>query len=270
MPTDNDVRTIINWLSPDWVYEAAREQGGGDLVLGAPAALFLVQAMVENYKRFMVWRDGVEPDLSPLESMKVAYGSGSYSLHPLRPCAEDRELALRLFPGGANIPGSIGKPIRDPWACASLLPKLLQETGLNRAVLDGRVWDRVTPECMFNTRGGGQTLSYTYSTGSALKEEVAAARAEFKKLIPHPLFKVGQRLLCEWLRVGLLTSPAGAMVSIYDVDAIGWSALVPGNGIPLAFTISRAGISWSMDHRAFDGSHSMKMVEWLHTNLPWE
>jgi len=57
------------------------------------------------------------------------------------------------------------------------------------------------------------------------------------------------------------------MVSIYPVDAIGWGCLVPGNGIPLSFCISHAGVSFSIDHRVLDGSDSVEIVKYLRGKL---
>jgi len=263
----SDIRTIATFLSPQWVKEAAREYGNGHLVYGAPLAFKESRDLCRNYLTFCRQRDKITTlDLRPAQALRACGFAGKVPI--LKPSDRNRTIEISMWDRPAHIPGFILKDLSDPWEIVPLIGQFFVENpDLNLALLDNQVWQRPSPELMINIPNGDLTQSVITDvrkmTVRTLKRYLVIAKVKFNKARDSELFSTGQQLLAAWMKDGMITSPASAMVAIYPVDALGWNALVPGNGIPWCFCISKKGISWSADHRVFDGKDTARFVKFM-------
>lgn len=265
-----DIRLVGLLLSPEYVKGAAKEYGNGDLVLGAPLAFAEVRSQCRQYLSYVRVRDHITTrDLKPALALRAAGLAGK--LHRIVPLDEDRSVEFQMFSGPADIPAFIQKDIADPWTVIPILSQMFKDLPhLNRAVLDGRCWKRLSPELMLNIRTEEFTQSVVFDASELsvrdVKRHVVKARRRFKDCMDNELFGPGRQILGSWLESGFITSSASCMVSIYNAPAIGWSKLV-NNGIPATFTISPKGIGTGLDHRAYEGEHSAEIVNYLMKEL---
>jgi len=279
--TLNDLHTVMMWFSPEWIHPAAERFGtGGDKVLGAVLAFDEARKMAREYIRYVRWRDSTTArDLKIALLFRAAgYSPGLRERRHVLPLPENdwRETATGwLWPTGPGlIPGAVKVPVGahsqaevNRAATLAISQMLARNPGLNRAVLDGRVWQRRTAEVMVHVSLRGERIRSTIMDCSekdvqwlqkrlrrALRSMVRAERHEFVEGVTAA--NVGVQMLRAWMGK-FIASPAGAMVSFAPRVPQGWAALVP-NGIPLAFTVCevRDGECWitaTIDHRALDG-----------------
>lgn len=254
-------------MAPDWIRAAALEYGMGDIVVGAPLAFKESRALCRNYLRFVRQRDKIKTiDLKPAQALRACGFAGK--VPTLKPSDRDRKVALSMWEFPVSIPGFMTMDISDPWEIVPLVGHFfIENPDLNLSLLDGRIWNRQSPEVMVNIPNDTLTQSVVLDVSQMSKRELkralVGARLKFNAAKDSELFPVGQQLLSEWLRVGMVTSAASALIAVYPVDAVGWGALVPGNGIPWSFCISRKGISWQADHRVLDGIDTARFVKFL-------
>ncbi len=151
---------------------------------------------------------------------------------------------------------------------------------MNRAILDGRLWQRTTPEIMLHVQvAPDQVDSVVLDAGALSDRELRSKlREEYRRLKrrrAHRYASVGDQLVREWLRVGFLVSAASCMVT--DLGSVGiesgYSAIVSGNGIPLAVAVGKViggsvTIGTTIDHRALDGSHAGQIHWYLKEAVP--
>jgi hypothetical protein len=146
---------------------------------------------------------------------------------------------------------------------------LKEEPELNRAVLDGRVWQRSDSLVMvhFEIRTGlmSMVMDAARRDPECVRRKLRRGLKTAVKFSKTEMAPYSTQLLIEWARAGFIGSPAGAMVSGCPGIEYGWGALVPCNGIPLVVCVNqpidgRVFIGVSPDHRAFDG----KQVPYIH------
>jgi hypothetical protein len=277
-----DAHTLGLWLSPEYVEAAAREHHP-DPVLGAPAAYAEIRGLLRAYARFVAHRDGAAVAGTGLAAALRAIGYVGRA-QPVEPVARGgwSDVALAAWPGPASIPGSIEVPVgaapqshvNVAVACAtSSLFEAYPEQ--NVALLRGRLYRRRSAEVMAHIElplADARSVRSLVLAPRELATETRAraalhrARRAMLRAERHPWRPLASQLLESWLRVGLLASPAAAMISWSGID--GWAALVPGNGIPLAVQVGRVHegrvrIFCTIDHRCWDGSHARRAYDHL-------
>lgn len=278
---DTDIRTIAHWLSPDYLVPSAKEHGKGDVVLGALEAYKEVRTLIKEYSDFIRWRDQKQDkvDLRVAQALRALGYVGKYD--------SLREI-VGGFRGSANaawsgfvysdIPNwfpifTAGKDKDLVTRCTiRATGEMLEEKPeLNRAVLDGRVWQRSTPNVMYNFEVRGKVRSTIIDPTQLDDERIygAICRATRSALFleNHPQRHISEQLLTEWSKRGFIASPAGAMVSGANVYC-GFSQRFIPNGIPLVLQVNkvnegRVNISYRLDHRCFDGTHSESIETFL-------
>jgi len=289
--SDPEIRAIALLLSPDYIVPAAQAHGGGSPVLGAEAAYrealgvlrsILTAAYFRQKTRFKEdpsFRRAFRRDVRL--SLQTLGMRGRFQAVDAIEQTPWRKLSEACWPRGCPIDGWVevrvpDDPPRVERAVLRALCRLLaSEPGLNRALLDGRVWRRRTPEVMLHVELRPDEVYPVTLDASELDDEATATaiRGKIKDLIRqrrHRLSSVADGLLLAWVRCGFVASPAGAMLSAVGSKGIecGLPALVPANGVPLAVAIGevrggRATLGITMDHRAFDASHGGNVHRYL-------
>jgi hypothetical protein len=157
---------------------------------------------------------------------------------------------------------------------------LTDQPALNRAFLDGSVWQRSTPEVMLHAEIAADDIRPLVFNAAHLAdtELQRLLRKEYKRtlqMVRHPLAPVGHQLLRDWVEAGFIGSPAGAMISTpgrVGVE-VGLPVLIPGNGVPLAVAVGalqgdECTLGIVMDHRVFDASHGGEVHQYLKREVP--
>lgn len=300
-----DVRLLSTLLSPGYIRAAAQAHGLGDAILGSEAAYHEARGAIRSYLRHVIARERrrLERDhpAGPAReaAMRAAKGEVRRSMEALgyrftfqRLAGQIetpwRRLSFSCFPQGAAIDGFCELELADGIDPARLsrtvircLSRLLvARPALNRAVLDGRVWQRVSPEVMAHVEVGPDQIepvvldAATASDPETARTLLGQIRSTLRA-IRHPLAEVGAALTRAWVEAGFIASPAGVMVS--DATRSGIThplpALIPANGVPLAVAIgaprgARVALGIRADHRAGDASLFGEVHEWLRVQVP--
>jgi hypothetical protein len=302
------VRLLATILSPGYVREAAREYGLGDLVLGAEAAYHEARGAIRAYLRHVISRErraivrevpeGPRREAAILAAKREArraLAALGYRFHFQRLSRQIwtpwRKLAFSCFdPAGAGIDGfcrlvfdrdvSENPALIVRSVLRALADLLRDEPALNRAILDGRVWERTSPEVMVHAElAPDQIEPVVVSVAGCSDEEVGRAlRAQLRAALEsarHELAPIGHALMGAWVEAGFLASPAGAMMS--DATRSGIThprpALVPGNGVPLAVAVGtpigrEVWVGIVADHRAGDASLWGRVHKELRCRVP--
>lgn len=302
-----EVRLLAAILSPGYVCAAAREHGIGDRILGAEAAYREARGAVRSYLRHVIARERRRIELchpvgpERADALADAKREVRRTMEALgyrftfqrltgQIATPWRRLAFACFPAaGAAIDGfcelDLGTYRPDTSRLARTviraLSRLLRERpALNRAVLDGRVWQRSSAEIMVHAEVGPDQIEPLVVDASSLSDAQTASALlgqlrQVLRAIRHPLYPVGAELTRAWVDAGFIASPAGAMVS--DATRSGIThplpALIPANGVPLAVAIGaprgpQVALGIRADHRAGDSSLYGEVHEWMRSEVP--
>lgn len=289
-----DARTIFHWLSPDYLIPAAEEHGQGDRVRGAYGAYREVRAMISEYSRYVAWRDD-EPRANQglgwaLRAMGYLGGPqvlGEQVHADWRATAEatftDASCAM-MGECEVEIPSGSGPILQQKVNLAAMMAISRMLTfhaeRLNRARLDGRVFQRFSPEILVHAEVEVDELRSVLVSPARVAPDrwrrtwLRALRG-LTKLEAHWLRPLASQLLRAWGASGFINSPAGAMVSLVGSAGVprGYAPLFPANGIPLAFTVGRARggrcvIGMTADHRVVDGVACGLAYDYLEKEVP--
>jgi hypothetical protein len=277
-----EFQIILQLLSPDYMWSAARQCGDGDAIIGAPKAYKQTRTMIRGLINQARDREKKEKGLDRLPKdlefalMMRALGWPLFGqLPPLLPL-RDRgwyRVAQAFWPQGEIIPGGFWIDVPKATCFNDMYKATIMGVSYmldnfaytNKAVLDGRVWQRSGAEVMI-----------FHETRSDLKPQVINPAGRDKVWLERKIFKgmktavkssksemndYTTQLLVEWARAGFIGSPAGAMVSGCNGADQGWAALAPANGIPLAVCVNaihgtihdKCYLGVTLDHRAFNG-----------------
>lgn len=286
-----DIRTFAHWLSPDYLIPAAKDHGEGDPVLGAERAYMEVRGLLRNYARFMAWRDrGPVAGLGLANALRAMGYVGNYQpVVPLEEESDWRRTACAFWPDGVGgrirgyVDVEVGKA-NDAKVYRSVmraLARVLIETPqANRAVLQGRVYQRTSEEIMLHVEGRADEVRSVILNPLGMNDRMLKRRLwrAFRGAVSaenHHLRPVAGMLMRAWAKTGFIASPAAAMVSPVGSVGVkmGTACLVPANGIPLSITVGEnrdgvASIGLEADHRAFDATACGKIYEGFESLVP--
>lgn len=307
-----DLQTILGWLSPDYLIPAAMDHGldvamffyGEDgyrqllrevsedsrflAVYGARGALNEARNLIRNYGTFVRKREKVKArDLGLAQMLRAAGYVGNFQAVAALPQVDWRKTSQAFWPQGeGTIPGDLWLEVGDASqrqvdmvSIQVISEMLLHLPECNRAILQGRVWRRLTGHVMVHLMPAPEQVRSVIVDASrcedlrswlsrAIKSMVRAERHEFRPF--------ADQLLQAWAKTGFIASPAGAMISCAGSTGVykGKAALLARvNGVPLAFTIGRVenGKVWitaDVDHRAIDGPQMGKCYRYLEQRIP--
>jgi hypothetical protein len=295
----SDLRTVLTWFGPEWIIEAAKDYGtGGDPVFGAVMAFEEARRLARRYIHYIRLRDEVRvADLKlALLFRATGHSPGLREHKHVIPMPENdwRDTAMGwmwpdgpgLIPGGVPvITGSATQAEVNRATILAVSRMLHEHPEWNRAILDGRLWQRRTPEVMVHAglkteRIRGMIFACHDRDMSWLKHRMTRAIRAILTTERHELLpgvtaaQIGVAMMRRWMG-RFIASPAGAMISLAPKVPQGWAALVP-NGVPLAFTVCEVGgvdarrtwITATVDHRAIDGDAAGKMYQFLRREVP--
>jgi hypothetical protein len=273
-----EFQLIIQLLSPDYLWSAAKNYGDGDAIKGSRKAYYETRKIIRLLVNQAREREKKEKGLDKLpKDLELAFlikslGWPIFAQVPELVQIEDegwRKLAATFWPQGTPINGGFYMPVNTSCfekvyeAAILATSQLLHDVpALNQAYLDGRVWQRADSLVMvhFEVRKGLVSMVM-----DAQKRDVDWVHKKLRKgfrtavqFSKTEMSKYSTHLMIEWAKTGFLGSPAGAMVSGAPGIEQGWGALVPCNGIPLVICVNqpidgKVYIGVTPDHRVFDG-----------------
>lgn len=270
MLANADLRLIVTLMAPEYIIPLAKQHGSGCAVTGAHDAILEVRSAIRSYLRYTRWRDGDGAFTRPALALRALGYQGT--LQPLSPMQSPwRQTAPAFWPHGGFITNDLEVEVGahsqrevDAAALIAVGRALRAVSEANRAFLQGRVWQRESPEVLFNFELAGEMRSVVLDPADKepawitdrLKRVVLKAR----ELDKHPYAHIGAQLIREWARAGMITSMGGCMVATVGSVGVekGYGALAPFNGIPIVELICNVqnGKVWLTavaDHRAIDG-----------------
>jgi hypothetical protein len=184
------------------------------------------------------------------------------------------------IPGGVWVGvGSAGQRLLNLAAFRAISDALIRFPFLNRARLQGRLYERTSGEVMVHTSPALDVVrSVILAPGEGKRSTgniwMKALRG-IKRAEEHWLRPLSTQLLRAWCRKGFIASPAGAMISPVGDTGVefGWPPLIPANGVPLAISIckpveGRAFIGVRPDHRVLDAPHLGPLYQHLKEEIP--
>ena len=262
-------------LSPAYLAPLAAEYGHGDPVAGIRGALAEAIELVEA---------AAPGTLKGIEPLHAFQGVTALELPAWRrlaaecgPQATPWMIEARCDLGVFHVKRSL---LRGA-VLATVSSLLERDPDLNRARLDGRIWQRHSPEVLWVVSWGLDDLgavAVDASGCSALEAmaRVRSARAQAAQERRHELRPVFDDLVARWTAWGFLGSPGGAMVS--DLGGTGITdpapALIEGNGVPMSVVIGdadfdgRVTLGIAVDHRVFDPEHAGRLHRALRDEVP--
>lgn len=281
------LQAIIQILSPEYMWEAARQCGGGDVIRGAPDAAIEARKIIRVIMRGV--RERGKRDLEMALLMRAlgwpVWQSFKHKDWKLLPVEDEgwRKLAMAFWPNGTAIPGGfyaeVGTATFDEVYRATIRATssmLMEHPELNRAVLDQRVWQRRDPYVMVHYEVRHDLRSMTMNPENRsdewVKKKLSRGLKAAVKFSKSDMGAVATDLMCQWAKYGFLGSSAGAMLSGSPKTPMGWGALVPANGIPLVICVNKvmdkkSFIGVTPDHRALDGSHAGTIGDYLSVEI---
>jgi len=283
-----DLRIAEALLSPEYMIPLAREYGEGDPVRGARAAWLEVRGILREWVRHVRKRDAARTDLGVSFSFKHLGVVGNYS--GVLEVKEERwrQTAIQCWDYPAQILGQVKVEVGHStsteinYSAMRAVSKALTLVPLaNRALLDGRCWQRVSPDIMVNFELGGDMNSTVFNaTGKSddwLRRKMHRAIKAARKLHKHELADFGAMLSAKWAKAGFISSPAGAMLSLMTNTGVhsGYGPLVPGNGIPVAIAVCSADddtvtVGGTFDHRVIDGRTETRFLKTIKEEMECE
>lgn len=275
---EDELQIVSHYMAPDYVLAAANEHGEGDFVRGAPDAYREVRNAVRRYIRTIRSDRGADIKLALLLRNLGWIPWGFDHVKPL--WSRELELYGRLYPDVTPIPGWVEVDVGDKphdfvfRATMRVVSAMLERDELNKCVLHGKPYQRTDQRVMIHlkTREGLRSPVFDAAgmTDEKLKLKIRRAlRAAVKAEAHEPQITLaGRQLLYAWLKVGFITSPAGAMVSSAPKVPAGYAALVPTNGVSLAVSVNRVKdskciITLTPDHRVYSGDDAGEMYEYI-------
>jgi len=274
-----EFQIVLQLLSPDYMWSAAKEYGDGDAIKGSRKAYAetrkLIRLLVNQARETEKQAQGLDklPRDLELAFLIKSLGWPIFAQVPELVQVKDegwRRLAAAFWPQGTPINGGfymeVGEADFSEVYEAALIAtsRMLHDfPDMNRSFLDGRVWQRADSLVMlhFEIRTGIVSMVM-----DAHKRDMPWVHKKLRKGLrtavkfsKTEMTKYSTQLMIEWAGAGFLGSPAGAMVSGAPGIEQGWGALVPCNGIPLVICVNepidgRVYIGVTPDHRVFDGN----------------
>lgn len=294
-----DVNTLGLWLSPDFLVPLARHHGGGCPIIGAQQAYKDARGLIRSYSKYVRWREGRrgEKDIGLAQALRALGYAGNFQrVVPLRDPSLFRKTAFSFWPKGigGDVLGVVEIKVGDAsekqvrTATIRAVSQMLAENPeLNLAILDGRVWQRRSPEVMLNVAIRGEIRSAVFSAAKKTPKEIDSylfrAMRKLVKIESHPLRFMTNQLLELWAEyynetgTGYIASVAGAMLTfipaVGGIEAYGWSRLCLFNGIPLSLNVANSGrgtikICTTPSHLAFDGQTIANGYAFLQERIP--
>ena len=268
----------------------AREHGEGDPVRGARGAWLEVRSILREWVRHVRKRDAAKTDLGVSFSFKHLGVVGSYC--EVLEIREERwrQTAIHCWDYPAQILGQVKVKVgrsnnsQINHSTMRAVSKALRLVPLaNRALLDGRCWQRVSPEIMVNFELSGDMNSTVFDatdrTDLWLSRKMHRAIKAARKLHSHELADFGAELAAKWAEAGFISSPAGAMISLMGNTGVysGYGPLVPGNGVPIAIAVCAINeddntvlIGGTFDHRVIDGRTETRFLKTIREEMECE
>lgn len=281
---EGDLRLITTLMSPEYVIAAAKQFGEGDPVRGATAAYQEVRTLVREYIRFIRFRDGLSGQDLQLALVLRALGWIPRNYQHVLPVEETEwnQTAQVFWPTGADMPGFVTIDVGDAsqqdvnlLVIQSTSKMLREHPSLNKAFLQGRTYQRQSPEVMIHVDIRGEIRSLVMDASDKdrrwIERRLRRGMRALLKAEKDPLVrKLSSGMLRSWAEAGFITSPAGAMISLVGDQGVpqGIAPLVPANGIPLTVTVGKVEngkviLGLNGDHRVFNGSQMGQMYQYL-------
>jgi hypothetical protein len=285
-----DLRIAEALLSPEYMIPLARELGNGDPIKGARFAWREVRGLLREWVRHVKQRERAGSDLDVAFSFKHLGIVGTYCEVLEIKDEPWRVRALQSWTSEApiyttvdvNVSGASTKAINHA-ALRAISKSLRLIPFANRALLDGRCWQRVSGELMVNFELRGEMHSVVFTaedkTDAWIDRKIKKALLASKHLQQHELAWFGRELSLKWAKTGLISSPAGAMVALMSKQnpSSGFGPTLPCNGIPIALTLcgfnEDAGtikVAGSLDHRVIDGRAAVRLFKMIKEEMECE
>jgi hypothetical protein len=262
-------------------------------VMGAKAAADETRGIIRKYAKFIRWRDQKTGlfDLGLAQSLRRAGYVGSFQ--PVLPLVEEtpwRRTARAFWPrdggwmGGTGrfTVGDVPQAVVDA-ACIKTVSELFyHRPGLNRALLQGRLWQRTTPHVMVHLEPAPEQVRSIIIDASRLSMPVLMKRLRnaTRSMIvaeKHELSFFVDKLLEKWVPRGFIASPAAAMISCtgskrYILEGDG-PLCTDANGVGInvctgAVHNGQLVIEARADHRMWDAEQISKMWQFFGKRLP--
>lgn len=260
-------------------------------VLGARQASLEARAAIRRYAGFIRWRDKkTARDLGLARQLRTAGYVGGFQ--PVLPTAETpwRRTACAFWDRPAPMlgvrrfrlsQGNLGRHLeaRIVHAVSTMLVKLPE---LNRAWLQGRLWQRTTGHVMVHLEPAREQVRSILVNAQRwrpgpLRRHLRRVTRDMIAAEKHELSSFVDRVLRAWAPHGFIASPAGAMLSLVG----GKGGIVEGhaplltdvNGVPISLVAGREEDGWltlgaEIDHRVMD-AHQMSLMWKFLERLDW-
>jgi len=278
---DHDLRYLSHLLSPDYIVPAATEYGLGDPVMGAGAAWKEIKGAIRNYYHYIAHREKVcVRDIGvgkALRSLGVPINAQEVMPDNIN---EWREVALEVWDRPIPIPGFVDiytgnvelQLLRRAFIITTC--NMLKNPELNKSILQGRIYQRFSSEVMiyadYKKLVWPIILDASDNTLESLNFKMKRRLRALIESQKSPLRSIGLQIYKEWIRHGMISSPAGAALSAVGEQGVpaGHSALVPFNGVPITITTGVIQNGWvrvgcNFDHRVFDAYHAGLVYQFL-------
>lgn len=292
MLNNAEQRLLSLLLSPSYVRQSAEAHGTGDPVLGVELALREIRAMVRAHLRVLIHRTRNSPE-KRLALRQMLNLQKHLNLKPQRVLSMEetswRQQSRLMWKEPSNIYGTleIDHVVTDPELFFRCLVRCLSDMlahhlPLNRAFLNDRVWQRLTPEVMVNVQLRQDDIAPLVINAWGLSDQqvVSSLKSGLRGLLRarrHELWPIVQHTICEWLEARPLVSFAGVTVSSLLRTGVRWGhANIPPNlGIPIAVTMGDYNhtlcktlqIGITVDHRVLDAGAGGAIHNYLRTHL---
>lgn len=273
---------IAQLIHPNLVEEAL-ENKNILAILGARGAAVESRNNIRSYLRYVRHRDNIKViDLKLAQAMRRAGWVGSYQpVEPLIPITRWRDNTRYIWPKGngiitnrvlVKVPKERSRRDKDIAVIKAVSDMLVENSSMNRAILQGYPWQRTTGHVMINLEPSREQIRTVLIDASDLtfketsRKLTTCVRSLIKAERSYPEeVQVVDELFKRWCKVGTISSPAGAMLSLVGaklgIGSEGQLALLSNiNGIGLGVTAGLLDdetiVLWaSFDHRLFDADH---------------
>lgn len=311
--TQEDQEYLKYLLSPDWIIPRAKEYGLHEAfkvssnharliwdidedsrflaVLGAEDAAWDVRRLIKKYAEFVRWRDKKSArDLKLAQSLRAAgWLSNFQSVRPLRDVTSWREVAACFWPRGeGQITCDVEIPVEgysqkwvDLAVVKALSEALVRFPNLNRALLQGKIWQRSSGHVMLHLEPKREQIRSIIISAERfslqrLRERLSNATKAIIRAEKHELNNFTDDLLKKWSKTGFIASPAGIMISLVGSKNLlkGHAALLTDvNGIGMCVVVGRiednkVRLKLDTDHRMFDAEQEGILFTYVERRVP--
>lgn len=260
-------------------------------VLGARQASLEARAAIRRYAGFLRWRDNkTARDLRLARQLRTAGYVGGFQ--PVLPTASTpwRRTAAAFWDRPAPMlgvhrvrlsHGNLGRRLEAQIAHAvsSMLVALPE---LNRAWLQGRLWQRTTGHVMIHLEPAREQVRSVLVNAHRwrhpqLQRHLRRVTRDMIAAERHELSSFVDRILRAWAPHGFIASPAGAMLSLVGSKGgivEGHAPLLTDiNGVPISIVAGCEEDGWltlgaQIDHRVMD-AHQMSLMWKFLKNVNW-